>query len=374
MNLDSLPQINFCETDTAKVEQQVIALHEQITGRVLYPGDPERLFVEAVAHQIARRLFDIDYTGKMNLVSLSEGDYLGHIGAQLNTVRLGSQAASVTLRYTLAEAMAFDVHIPVGSRASADGQLLWATTQSAVIEAGQLAVDVPATCLTPGTVGNGLAPGQINKFFDRITYVKTVANTTTSMGGADDESDDNFRARIQLAPERLSVCGPEGAYKYWARSVSSQIVDVAVWSPADGQIRVAPWCAGGQAPSADMLNAVHSAVTAEKRRPLTDKVQIVAPEQVKFTVSGTFYVRTSYATKAAQIQANVATALDSFVAWQKAKLGRDVSPDELISRVRGVGPGIQRVVLDAPNYQALDPWQVAICTSAELSYGGLADD
>jgi hypothetical protein len=40
MNLNSLPEIAFCETDAAKVEAAVIADYERITGKALYPGAP----------------------------------------------------------------------------------------------------------------------------------------------------------------------------------------------------------------------------------------------------------------------------------------------------------------------------------------------
>ena len=49
MNLSLLPSIAFCETDTAAVEAAVIASYEEITEKSLYPGSPERLFIEAVA-------------------------------------------------------------------------------------------------------------------------------------------------------------------------------------------------------------------------------------------------------------------------------------------------------------------------------------
>jgi hypothetical protein len=64
MNLDLLPSIAFCETDPAAIEAAIIASYEEITERQLYPGNPERLFLEALAYLIAQQNFLIDYTGK----------------------------------------------------------------------------------------------------------------------------------------------------------------------------------------------------------------------------------------------------------------------------------------------------------------------
>lgn len=368
-----LPDIAFCETDTAKVEAALIAEYERITDRQLYPGNPERLFIEAVAYLISQQRFMIDYAGKMNLVSLSAGNYLDHLGAFLSTARLGMAYAKTSLRFTLSAAIAWDVAIPAGTRASADGKLFFATGEAAVCAAGQTHVDVPATCVEPGTLGNGLVPSQINRLIDRITYVAGVTNLYLTLGGTDAEADERFRGRVQLAPERLSCCGPEGAYRYHAMSVSPDIADVAVWNPEPGQIRVAPLMAGGAAPTAKIITAINAALTPEKIRPMTDGVQVVVPEMAHYSVAATFYVKTSYASVAGEIQAKAAAALAGYLDWQKAKLGRDITPSELVSRVQAI-EGVQRVVLTAPDYQALDPWQAAQNITAELTYGGLSDD
>ena len=372
--INNLPEISFCETDTAAVEAAVIADYERITGKTLYPGDPERLFCEGVAYLIAKQLFEIDYAGKMDLVSYAVSDYLDHVGALLNTTRLGSAHAKTTLRYTLTEPVSWDITIPAGSRATADGSLHFATNADAVIAAGESYLDVAATCLEAGTVGNGLQPGQINTMVDRITYVASCKNTTLTLGGTNAEDDDRFRGRVHLAPERLSTCGPEGAYEYHAKSASPDISDVAVWSPEEGRIRLSILCTGGALPSNETIALAAAAVAADKkRRPLTDTVDVVSPDEINFTVAGTFWIRTSYAARSASIQTKVAVALDEYIAWQRVKLGRDITPSELTSRVQSV-EGIQRVALTAPDYTALDPWQLAVCDSAALVYGGLSDD
>jgi phage-related baseplate assembly protein len=373
MNLASLPDIAFCETDTAAVERQIIADYERIAEVSLYPGDPVRLFLEGLAYLISQQRFMIDYAGKMNMVSKSEAGFLDHLGALLNTVRLGSGYAQTTLRYTLAEALDWPTVIPQGTRATADGQMFWATTTDAVIEAGQTTVDVQAQCAEPGAQGNGLVPGQINHMVDRITYVSTVENLTLTLGGTDDESDERYRGRVQLAPERLSVCGPEGAYRFWAMSVSQDILDVAVWSPESGQVKLAPLMVGGKLPPDEIIKKVAAAVLPSDHRPLTDVVQVVQPEPISYQVHATYYIRTSYANKGASIQAQAQKALAGWQAWQCSKLGRDITPSELTARIQSID-GVQRVEINEPAYQALDKWQVAQADQAVLNYGGLSDD
>jgi phage-related baseplate assembly protein len=207
----------------------------------------------------------------MNLLSLSTGDFLDHLGALLNTNRLGSAYATTSLTFTLGEALTWQVVIPQGTRATPDGEVYFATDMEAIIPAGDMSVSVPATCVEAGAKHNGLLTGQINTLVDRVPYVATVQNSIITLGGTDIEGDNRLRSRIQLAPERLSTCGPENAYRYWAMSVSPDILDVAVWSPEPGQIRVAPLIAGGELPGSEILSKILAAISTKDRRPLTDE-------------------------------------------------------------------------------------------------------
>ncbi len=91
----------------------------------------------------------------------------------------------------------------------------------------------------------------------------------------------------------------------------------------------------------------------------------------------------------AQVQSAVTNAVNEYVAWQSGKLGRDIVPDELISRI--IGAGAKRCVITTPVYTVLqdgtiptnyDPDtdlpltvpQIAKCTSITLTYGGIENE
>ena len=372
MERHELPEIAFCEIDTSEVETEVIRRFEQITERTLYPGNPERLFLEALAYEVALGRFLIDYAGKMNLLHYACDDYLDHLGNYLGCFRLEASSALTTLEFSLDQALGYDLVIAQGVRVSC-GDFIFETTAECSIPAGELSVQVQAVCQSAGAGGNGFLSGQINRLVDNVPYISKVENTTLSLGGTDEESDDRFRGRIQLAAEDFSSCGPQEAYRFWAMGVSSAIQDVAVWSPEPGAVHLAPLLSGGELPTAEIIAAVYEAVSDTSHRPLTDTINVVSPEAVEFQALGTYFVRTSYASKAGQIQALAARALTSFQTWQQAKLGRDIVPSELIARIQAI-EGVQRVELSAPAYQALDSWQVAQCTGAALVYGGLSDE
>ena len=43
-----LPDIDFIKVDSKDIERSIFSSYETITGRKLYPGNPERLFLEAI--------------------------------------------------------------------------------------------------------------------------------------------------------------------------------------------------------------------------------------------------------------------------------------------------------------------------------------
>lgn len=93
------------------------------------------------------------------------------------------------------------------------------------------------------------------------------------------ESDDRLRMRCQMAYEGMATAGPINAYKFHALSASAEVADVAVDSPTPGTVRVTILSPAGQ-PSADTLNLVELALSAEDVRPLCDLVA-VEPAQIK---------------------------------------------------------------------------------------------
>lgn len=134
------------------------------------------------------------------------------------------------------------------------------------------------------------------------------------------ESDTRFRYRIQQAFHILAAAGPAAAYRAHARSVSSDVRDVNVFSEAAGQVTVcvlgrvfvaadqlalqrekigarlfgAPNDANRRYVVADnnseLLLSVLSTLSAETVRPLTDWVVVRAPNIIPVTIEAVLEV------------------------------------------------------------------------------------
>ena len=371
--LQNLPDIVFSELDPAVAESSIITVYEAMTERTLYPGDPERLFLEALAYLVTLQNAVIDAAAKQNLLAYAEKDHLDHLGAMVDTARLGAEAAVTVIRYSLAEVLSWPVIIPEGSRVTTGaGDLVFQLDRATTIAAGEMFADVPATCTEMGQKGNGLVPGQINRMVDPVAYIKEVNNITSSALGSDREEDEPYRRRIQLAPEHFSVAGPEGAYRYHTLSVHPDIVDCSVWRPKPGVVDVRPVMKGGEMPPETILRAIRERLNDKRIRPLTDTVIVAAPEPVPYALEGGWHLLTANEALAGIIEKRVNEAVEDYRLWQRSKPGRDINLDELTARVKSAGG--KRVELNVPKFQKVEPWQIARETVISFKYLGLEDE
>ena len=368
-DLPTLPDVNFVETDAQQVITDVISGYEELAGRTLATADPIRLFLLSLAYIIINQRNLINETGKSNLLYYAQDDFLDQIGLSRDVTRLESEAAVTTLRFTLSSAQGTNIGIPQGTRATADNKLYWRTTAPATIVAGQLYVDVPAEAMTSGVSANGLPINSINRIVDPIPYVQAVTNTSITNGGRDRESDEALRLRIYEAPQAFSIAGPELAYVYWARTASVAISDVAAYSPSPGVVEVRPLLQDGQIPSQEILDAVDAVLSPKTIRPLTDQVSVLAPETVTYDLNFTYYIRNEDVASESTIISRVESAVEDYRAWQRAVLGRDINPDELITLVKQAGA--KRLSITSPSYTVLEQYQVAQAANINFVYGGL---
>ena len=293
-----------------------------------------RLFLDTVILTIIQQRNLIDHAAKMNLLAYSSGHFLDQIGALLGVTRLSASSATTTIVFTLDEALGYDVTIPAGTRVSAADGKAFATINDVLISAGDLVNGSDAQCTEAGDSGNGYVSGQVNKIVDVLPFGVSAVNVTQTTGGSDTESDEAFRERIQIAPESFSVAGPKEAYKYFARTASSDIIDVAVIGPPD-----------------------------------TDYVEVLAPVEVHYTVAMKFWVDMNDAVLSGHIQEAVDSAVQNWILWQQKALGRDINPSELIHRV--MDAGAKRCEVTSPVFTELKDWETANCVGVNLEYGGL---
>lgn len=341
----SLPEPNFIDRDVTKITQELISQYETMTGKTLHPAQVERVLIDLIAYREMLLRIGIQEAAKQNLVEYARYPMLDYLAELVGVKRLPAQPARTTIRFTLSEAQPFDVLIPAGTQVETkDGKYIFKTVSDKVIKAGQITVDIDAVCETAGSGGNGYIAGEINNILSLIAYVEKAENISTSMGGADEESDERLRSRIKEAPEHFSNAGSKGAYRFWAMSAHQDIVDVAVMSPSPGVVNVYPLMNTGN-PSVDILRLVANTLNAEKIRPLTDQVNVISPTQVDFAITAnvTLYDFADYAT----VKEDIRRALDRYTKEIRARLGKDIIKSQIIAIINSVY-GVYKTDLISP--------------------------
>lgn len=372
MELKNLPDISFAETDAEIVKKEIIARYETIAGRTLADGDPVRLFLLSIAELLILQRNLIDYTGKMNLLAYSKGDYLDHLGALLDVERIPAKRAETTLTFVLSTAETGAI-IPEGTRVTTqDERAYFATAEALSIPAGQLTAQVAAICTEPGDAGNHLAIGSLTKLVDPLPYVDSVKNATVTAGGADKESDESYRERIHEATESFSDAGSYGAYAFFAKSANPDIADVFITSPSPGEVKIVPLMTGGEIPEEEVLKDVLEACNDKTVRPLTDQVSVQAPTVKNYDIQITYYIGADSESFSATIQQAVTEAVNQYVEWQKEKLGRDINPSQLMKNI--IEAGAKRAEITEPVFTKVENTEVAVADQISVAMGGIESE
>ena len=375
-----LPDISFIDGKTVEeIRGEMVADYEafmsQATGRplTLDRASPHRMELYAAAAQIYHAMQYIDRAGKQNLLKYSYADFLDHLAAFKGLTREPAAAATTTLRFTLSAVREAATGIPVGTRAAmSDWSVYFETTKYMEIPAGEMTVDVPASCTVTGIVGNSLTVGKLSILVDPIPYMASVSNVTVTAGGAEIESDDHLAERVYLFPGSYSTAGPEANYQYHAKKFNVNVGDVVVVSEqAAGTVDLYFLMMDGTTPPEEMISGMENYLRDNNIRPMTDLVRVAAPTEVEYAIDLTYYINRSDSNRAVAIQEAVESAVAKFKTWQRV-IGRDINPSKLAEMV--MAAGAKRVEVTAPIRQIVSAKSVALLTSQTVQYGGLEDD
>lgn len=369
-----LPAVEFLETDAETIKAEIITGYEQASGRTLAAGDPVRLYLLSLAAVIIQQRTAVNLAAQQNLLSYAQDGYLDALGTLLSVTRLSESKAVTTIKFTLSQALATVYTIPAGTEVT-NGVVTFATDKALDIPKGELTGSVTASCTVAGTVGNDYFAGQVNTIVKPMTFVAKAENTTITTGGSEAESDESLAERIRLAPNSFSVAGPEKAYVYHAKSVSSSVLDVSVTSPTPGEVDVYVLLAGGELPSQETLEQIAAYLSDETIRPLTDFVKVLAPKAVNYDLELHYWISREDSSRAEQIKADVEKAVEKYRVWQQGKIGRDILPARLIQYVMQAGASrIDNPTMKPVDFQKLESDQVAQCTGVKIVYEGYKDE
>lgn len=370
--INNLPDISFAYKDPAKIKMDIVARYQAESGRVLAEADPLMSFINVLVSMIVGIRADIDFTGKQNLLAYATDEYLDHKCTDFDLKRKEAEKARVTMLFTLSQKLLRDIVIPKNTQVTADSKVFFAVQEDVIIPAGQDSISIVCLATEGGTVANDYTPGEIVQLVERPAYVASVVNTDISAGGTEAETDEQYVARRLLAPAALSNAGPDDNYRYYALSASSAVLDVQVNSVVPGVVDIIALMTDGRLPTDAELDLIYAICSPKNIRPLTDKVVVMRPQQINYTINVQYWVSSKSSLDLTQLDENVHTAVKQFIYENKTKIGKAVNPSRLEAML--MATGIRRVNVLSPEQIELTCYQVANNTSVNIEFKGIEVD
>lgn len=178
------------------------------------------------------------------------------------------------------------------------------------------------------------------------------------------ESDDELRARVQVAPEALTTTGTAGAYVHHAEQASSEIVDVAVLSPAPGQVRVVLLSRFGDGtPSDAALAAVRAELFDDAVKPLTVDLGVLVAVPVDYAIEIRLWIARG---PDPDLVGAAARAAILNLAGVRRRIGEDINVSAIIAAAHV--SGVEKVDVLRPVADIIiGPAEVGRCTGVTVS-------
>lgn len=360
---------DFIGKTIEELRAENIAIYESLSGRTLGPAQAEMLIVNAFTEIQYRTLLKVQYAAEQMLVQFANAPALDELARLVGVTRLPAESSSCTIRFTIVSGHS-GVVIPSGTRIhTSDRKYVFVTSTEEIVSAGTSQVDLLCFSQEPGTEANGYAPGAINLLLDPLPFVTNVENTTTSTGGSSEETDQELRERIQVAPAQFSVAGSREAYEFYAKSANANIIDVAVAQTTPGTVGVYPLILGGVVTPQEILDQVEAALNQDTVIPLTDTVVVESPTVVNYNIEVDVTVLDG--ADSAEIQADVQASLQGYAESKETSMAQDITIAQIIREVTEVTDEIYDVSVVAPGANVVvDFNEVAVLGTLTVTIAG----
>lgn len=272
----------------------------------------------AAAAQIQGLYLQAQWLLDQSFPQTARGDYLDRHAQLRGITRSIATCATGVLRFGLSAAVSSDLTIGSGTVCMTDSGVRFATTDSVVLEAGQLYADAPAMALEPGRQGN-VAAGTVTIMAAMPVGVRACTNPEAFSGGDDEESDEALRRRLLDSYLRLPNGANAAYYEQTALSRTGVAAAVAVRCPRGvGSVDLYIATDAG-IPDEDLLSEVGGYL--QEKREISVDLRVLAPTPLALDV--TVAIRPAEGFSFTQAQTDADAALRA--AFTGALLGKEVT-------------------------------------------------
>lgn len=227
----------------------------------------------------------LTFLSKQLFTATATRQYLTLIGQSYGIIRNLSTAASGQVRVNGANGTVVNINT-IFSRA--DGVQYLALSGAVIGGSGYVLIDAIAT--TVGVNTNAIEDTQLNSATPIAGATSIIVGVGGMTGGSDDESDDSYRARIELRLQNQGGAGTRADWERWARGFGANVTRVWVFPLVQGAGTVGIVFAEDNAlivPSPAQITAMQTYL--EGFEPAGSTVYVYAPTLVPidFTIAET---------------------------------------------------------------------------------------
>ncbi len=223
----------------------------------------------------------------------------------------------------------------------------WALSANPLVSDAVVESETETITRTLKAYGGHAFQGGANLLPDTLTVYKT--DGTEAAAGTD------YTAEYADELLTLTLSGPLS---------NAETVKIEITRNMYGRVKIVPICAGGDLPSEDVLADVLAQCSADDVKPLTDLVQVEAPQVETYDIELTYYTTRANESQVVRNVEGSDGAIHRYIYWQGSALDQDINPDELRKLI--LCPhwtdntiGATRVEIVKPEYKALRSTTVA---------------
>jgi len=330
-------EIHYLTYDPDEILKEMLRAYAQAGGEPIYAGDEKEILMQAMLQIMAQAFAGIDNALRMDTLRYAVREYLDIYGEKRSCPRIEARKAAARIKITMRATGNAGV-IPQGTALTADGEVLYATTEDVAVSGSAQVLYADVECTRTGTVGNSLTAGTEMQSVVPIAGAGLIVCQESAAGGQDREEDEAYRERIRTWGLTRTGTGPRQQYEAAAKAVSSSITDAKAVNLDGGEVGVYLIFSTDTGKAA-LIAQVEAALSDESVRPLTDTVTVSEATAVPYTLN----VKYAY-DGSVTAQSRITAAAAEYQAWQEGAVGRAFNPDKLAAMMYQAGA--TRVIWD----------------------------
>ena len=242
----------------------------------------------ALAAQLQALEIQAEWVLDQSFPQTAQGVYLDHHASMRGLSRTEATKSVGVLRFSISSPASSPLTISEGTVCMTAQEVRFQTTAEGIISPGELSVDIPAESVEAGSASNAVA-GAICILTACPVAVTGCTNPSPFLGGSDQESDEELRARILESYQRL----PNGANAAYYEQTAMQHEGVAA-ARAVGRARgigTVDVYVATQAgvPDEELLTEIETDL--QEKREIAVDVQVLAPSTQEVDVTAEIAVK-----------------------------------------------------------------------------------